>query len=139
MLSMEPVTFKILVVEDDPDDRWMMDEAFKKLHLEAEVKKFVTGAALLAYLGQVEPRLYPAVIVLDNFLPGLDARKLLAVLKGNPLTSTIHVVVCSTSISPAMQRELLGLGADACYEKGFSVEETVELARRISALAFPAG
>ncbi|MEI6950707.1 hypothetical protein V9K67_26230 [Paraflavisolibacter sp. H34] len=71
----------------------MIDEAFKKIGYEAEVKKFMNGKSLLRYLEETEPSLYPSLIVLDNTLPALDASDLLAVLKSSPSYHPIPVVV----------------------------------------------
>ena len=39
--------FKILIVEDDQDDRVIIDEAFQEIGYIAEVKKFDHGQALM--------------------------------------------------------------------------------------------
>ena len=70
--------FTILVVDDDPDDRELIDEAFKEIDYEAEVKKFIDGKALITYMQQVSPSMYPSLIVLDNSLPGMEVQDVLA-------------------------------------------------------------
>ena len=99
--------FNILVVEDDSDDRIIIDEAFTKIGYEAEVKKFANGQALLDYLNELEPALYPSLIVLDNSLPGLNAEDLLSFLKENQKYSAIPVVIYSGSISDAKKNLLM--------------------------------
>src|SRR5689334_3547857 len=97
---MLPPGFKILLVEDDPDDRFIIDEAFIAIGYEAEIKKFIDGDHLFQYLGQIESHQYPALIVLDSVLPRHDAVDILAILKKDPRYSGIRVIVYSTVISP---------------------------------------
>ncbi len=114
---MNEVPFSILIAEDDEDDRIFMDEAFKQIGYEAQVKKFINGEYLLQYLTQISPIDYPSLIILDNTLPKLDASDMLHILKNSSLYRNILVIVYSTSISPHKKEQLLSLGAYACIEK----------------------
>ncbi len=129
------IPFTILIVDDDEDDRMIIDEAFKEINYEAEVKKFIDGAGLLRYLEQVEPSLYPSLIVLDNTLPKLDATDILAMLKENPSYQSIPVVVYTTVLSSAKKQRLLSLGAYACIEKGSVKNEVVRVAKELKSIA----
>lgn len=113
----------------------IIDEAFKEINYEAEVKKFIDGAGLLRYLEQVEPSLYPSLIVLDNTLPKLDATDILAMLKENPSYQSIPVVVYTTVLSSAKKQRLLSLGAYACIEKGSVKNEVVRVAKELKSIA----
>jgi CheY-like chemotaxis protein len=127
--------FRILVVDDDSDDRVILDDAFDEIDYDCEVKKFNSGKMLLRYLEQVEPSLLPSLIVLDNTLPELDAVDLLAILKTKPAFKEIPVVIYTTSLSPARRQQLLSKGAYACYEKGNTMQEIVEMAKQLRQLA----
>jgi CheY-like chemotaxis protein len=127
--------FSLLVVDDDPDDRIMINEAFGEIGYEAEVKKFTNGKALLHYLDEVEPSLYPSLIVLDNTLPELDASDLLSILKANPSYKDIPVVIYTTSLSPFKKEQLLSMGAFACFEKGNTMQELIQAAKELKAIA----
>lgn len=127
--------FSILVVEDDPDDRLMIDEAFREIGYEAEVKKFTSGPLMLKYLESIEPPLYPQVIVLDNSLPGWDAIDILHLLKGNPAYKSIPVVIYTTVLTPSKKNQLHTAGAYACIEKGYTMEDIVQVATDLKALA----
>jgi CheY-like chemotaxis protein len=129
------IPFTILLVDDDPDDRMIIDEAFLEIGYQAEVKKFINGKALLHYLEQVEPGLYPHLIVMDNTLPELDATEILSVLKRTPAYMHIPVVIYTTSLSPTKKEQLLAGGAYACFEKGNNMEQVVQLAKELKFLA----
>ena len=75
--DMGGLPFKILVVDDDEDDRIILDEAFTEMGYAAEVKKFITGDALFNYLGQIDAALMPSVIVLDYVMGGVTAMDVL--------------------------------------------------------------
>lgn len=132
---MTNTTFSILVVDDDEDDRWIIDKAFLEIGYAGEVKKFMNGKMLFAYLEQIEPSLYPSLIVLDNTLPELNAEDILTLLKENPVYRSIPVVVYTTSLSPTKEEKLLQKGVYACYKKGEVMEKVIALAKQLKELA----
>lgn len=127
--------FSILVVDDDEDDRIIMDEAFQHIGYESEVKKFIDGKALLQYLEQIDSSLLPSLIVLDNTLPAMGADELLRILKANPLYKPIPVVVYTSSVSPTQKERLLSLGAFACLEKAASMQDLIKVVEDLKQLA----
>jgi len=129
------IPFHILLVDDDPDDRMLIDEAFLEIGYDAEVKKFINGKGLFQYLQQVESALYPHLIVLDNNLPEWDALDVLTRLKQNPAHKHIPIVVYSTTLSPTRKEQLRAAGAYACIEKGNNMQEILQLAKDLKNLA----
>lgn len=129
------IPFSILIVDDDSDDLLIVDEAFKEIGYDAEVRKFLNGKALLHYLDSITTDLYPSLIVLDSTLPELDASDLLSILKGTEAFKTIPVVVYTTSLSPLKREQLMARGAHACFIKGASIEEVVHVAKELRGLA----
>lgn len=127
--------FRILVVEDDEDDRMLIDEAFLQIDYGSEVKKFRDGKSMLDYLDKVKPDLYPTLIVLDNNLPGWDAADMLQILKDTSAYQQIRVIVYSTILSAALKEKLLRAGAHACMEKGSTFEELIQLATELKKLS----
>lgn len=132
---MEGIPFSILIVEDDPDDRVIIDEAFIEIGYEPEVKKFINGEMLLRYLEKIDNSLYPSLIVLDNTLPKMNAADLLKILKADPRFKKIPIVIYSTTISPQKKEELMALGAYACIEKAWLMQEIVTVAKEMKTLA----
>lgn len=131
----EGLPFRILIVDDDEDDRILINEAFMEIGFGAEVKKFPDGKMLLRYLDQLEPSLYPSLIVLDNTLPELQAADLISILKANTAYEGIPVVVYTTMLSPAKERQLLSSGAYACFEKGSTFDQLILTAKKLRSLA----
>lgn len=127
--------FTILVVDDDEDDRIIIDEAFKEIGYESEVKKFLEGESLLRYLEQVDTSVYPSLIVLDNSLPGLNVEGLVSNIKNDERFKTIPVIVYSGTVSLAKKQELQKHGVDAVIEKGTTMQDVVNVAQKFKKIA----
>jgi CheY-like chemotaxis protein len=127
--------FSILIVDDDSEDRQIIDEAFVEIGYECEVKKFITGKDLLQYLEKVGPGLLPTLIVLDNTLPEMDAGDLLRILKQNESYQNIPVIVYSSHCTPSKTAELKALGAYNCVEKGNTMQAIIEMAKTFKSVS----
>jgi CheY-like chemotaxis protein len=127
--------FSILIVDDDSEDRQIIDEAFVEIGYECEVKKFITGKDLLQYLEKVGPGLLPTLIVLDNTLPEMDAGDLLRILKKNESYQNIPVIVYSSHCTPSKTAELKALGAYNCVEKGNTMQAIIEMAKTFKSVS----
>jgi DNA-binding NtrC family response regulator len=125
--------FTILVVEDDADDRVIIDDAFKEVGYEAEVKKFTDGPSLLRYMEQINATVYPSLIVLDNSLPGLEVQDVLLNLKEH--YQAIPVIIYSGPVSARKKGQLMELGAFDIIEKGYSMQEVINIAQHLKEVA----
>ena len=132
---MKAMTFSILIVEDDADDRFFLDAAFVQIGYENEIKKFISGEYLFRYLEKIERSQYPSLIVLDNSLPKLDATDILSLLKNNPSYKNVPVVIYTGHLSPSKKQQLLELGAYTCLEKGITIMEIDSIARTLRDMA----
>jgi CheY-like chemotaxis protein len=129
------ISFSILLVDDDADDREFIDDAFVEIGYECEIKKFVSGKDLLKYLANVEPALFPTLIVLDYSIQGMDATDLLRILKQSEAYKNIPVLIYSSTCPPAKAAELKALGAYDCLEKKDSMKALVEMAKKFRDLS----
>ena len=123
------ISFSILLVDDDADDREFIDDAFVEIGYECEIKKFVSGKDMLKYLEKVEPGLFPTLIVLDYSLPEMEATDILRILKQSEAYKNIPVIIYSSTCSPSRAAELKALGAYDCLEKKDSMKALVEMAK----------
>ncbi|MGI9421854.1 MAG: response regulator [Hyphomicrobiaceae bacterium] len=90
----------ILVAEDDPDDRYLIGEAFRESDFKHNIEFVENGEELLLYLfalDQYEDRVLPDLVLLDLNMPRIDGRQALAEIKAHPATRRIPVVVFTTS------------------------------------------
>ena len=129
------IPFLILIVEDDEDDRIILDEAFEEIGYASEVKKFINGQSLIEYLEKMEPKLYPSLIVLDNSLPQMDASELLASLKNDSRYTHIPIIVYASSVSPQKKEKLMSMGAYACIEKEALMDNIIAVAKQLRNVA----
>ena len=91
---------EILLVEDNPADVRLTQEAFRdaKIHNKLAVAK--DGVEALAFLrrqGEYADAVRPDLVLLDLNLPRKDGREVLAVIKSDPDLVRIPVVVLTTS------------------------------------------
>ena len=134
---MEPQTRPILLVEDDPADREMLELAFKRAAVENPVVAVSDGQAALDYLNaegrfrERRPPGLPMVIVLDLDMPLMGGHEFLSVIKTKPDLALIPIVILTTS---QFDRDLIqsyALGANSCITKPGDFEHLVEITRAI--------
>ena len=105
---------KILIVEDDED---ILELVRYNLAREGyQVDQTITGEeALLAVKSRV-----PDLIILDLMLPGVDGLEVCRLLKSNPATQSIPIVILTAKGEEADVVTGLELGADDYITKPFS-------------------
>jgi CheY-like chemotaxis protein len=132
---MQLPAFRILLVEDDADDRYIMHQAFSELGFDEQVRMFGCGRDLTEYLSQLSPALFPKLIVLDYNMPAINGAELALFLRQHASYCHIPVVLYSTGMSPRLQQELLRNGVLRCYEKGMEYADVLKLARSFEELS----
>ena len=65
----------------------------------------------------------PDVILLDIKLPGMSGLEVLEILKSDPRTSRIHIIVMTASTEESLMYESRGLGANDFMTKNASFED----------------
>lgn len=91
---------EILLVEDNPGDIRLTQEAFKDSKLNNNLSVAKDGVEALAYLRREAPyenAPRPDIILLDLNLPRMDGRELLAIIKEDAALKRIPVVILTTS------------------------------------------
>ena len=90
----------VLLVEDNPGDVRLTQEAFKEANMSIELNVTMDGAEAIKYLkkeGQYNNVLTPDLILLDLNLPKKDGREVLREIKTDDSLKRIPVVVLTTS------------------------------------------
>jgi CheY-like chemotaxis protein len=90
----------ILLVEDDPGDVLMTQEAFEHHKITNPLHVVTDGVAAMAFLrgkGTYADAPRPGLILLDLNLPKMDGREVLAEIKSDEDLRSIPVVVLTTS------------------------------------------
>jgi chemotaxis family two-component system response regulator Rcp1 len=126
--------FEVLLVEDNPGDIRLIQEAFKDGEVSSHLNIARDGEQAMAYLRQEgtyarSPR--PAFILLDLNLPRKDGREVLAEIKGDKALRQIPVVILSTSTNVEDVRRAYDLHANCYVPKPLDVDQLVELGKTL--------
>ncbi|MDB5205729.1 MAG: response regulator [Flavisolibacter sp.] len=113
----------ILIVDDDTDDRELLQEAWKELAFENELIFFDTGDEILRYLK--EEKRSPFLILCDVNIPRMSGFELKAkLLEDADMNSTsIPFVFWSSLATPAQIEKSYHLGGNGFFIKENSFEE----------------
>lgn len=128
---------EILLVEDNPDDVELTRIAFAEAGSEHVIRVVSDGAQAVDYLlgrGEHAGRDItdmPALVLLDLNLPKLNGREVLQMIRENPATRSLPVVVLTTSAEPMDVGSVYELGANSYIQKPVEFERFVEVVRQI--------
>jgi CheY-like chemotaxis protein len=122
--------YKILVVDDDPEDHFIMQEYFTEAGLGDVVVFRENGEEALSYLAELPTNGLPALIVLDLNMPVLNGLQTLTLLKGQPNLKHIHVVIYSTSNNDHERQQCLEQGARDYFVKPFTLQDGTLMVER---------
>lgn len=113
---------KILMIDDDPDDRTFFLETLEELDPTIKCSTANNGIYALDLLKD-EQRELPDMIFLDLNMPIMNGKQCLQKLKSNERLSSIPVVIYSTSKEPDEIEETERLGASHFLKKPNSVAD----------------
>jgi CheY-like chemotaxis protein len=118
----------ILIVDDDPNDLFLIEMAFRKIGVTAQIQTVKGGAEALAYMigeGKYSDRKkygYPSFICTDLKMPGVDGFSVLEHLKKNSEWSMIPTVILTASCDPDDIKKAYMLGASSYHVKPGSAD-----------------
>lgn len=120
---------KILLVDDDIDDRAIMLDALEQLNQGNEVNCADNGESALSLLNEYAASGdFPCLIVLDLNMPKMNGTDTLRNLKKDIRFKDIAVVIYSTSVNPIEKEACMQLGAQSYVTKPLSYKESLEIA-----------
>ncbi|MDH3740709.1 MAG: response regulator [Hyphomicrobiales bacterium] len=125
----------ILIAEDDPDDRLLIQEAFNESNFDHPLDFVTNGEELLQYLdaqGKFKGSRKPGLILLDLNMPKMDGREALKHIKANSATRRIPIVVFTTSNSEDDIDSTYELGVSSYISKPSSVEGLKEVVNTLN-------
>ncbi|SCL73562.1 response regulator [Micromonospora peucetia] len=126
---------EVLLVEDDPGDVLMTQEAFEEHKLRNRLTVVSDGAEALSYLrreGQYADAVQPDLILLDLNLPRRDGREVLEEIKSDEQLCRIPVVVLTTSQADEDILRSYQLHANAYVTKPVDFERFISVVRQIN-------
>lgn len=129
----------MLLVEDDPGDVRLTEEALKRSKLLVMMNVVGDGEQALQYLRQVGPyagSVRPDLVLLDLNLPKVDGREVLAAVKADPDLRPIPVVILTTSAADGDILKAYGLGGNCYITKPVGFDEFRRIVRAIEEFWF---
>jgi CheY-like chemotaxis protein len=111
---------KIMIIDDDSDDRFFFKEALGMMFSTVECIE-AKGCMDAFELLNLQEEL-PHFIFLDINMPRIDGHECLRQLKSHEKFKNIPVVVYSTHFSKKSENELINLGASSCLEKAMDLK-----------------
>jgi chemotaxis family two-component system response regulator Rcp1 len=125
---------KILVVEDNQADVFLLRHALNEHAEEYELEVLRDGAEAILFVQQQrtdpsDPT--PCAIVLDLHLPMHDGAAVLKAIRMEPVLAHIHVVALTSFASPREETEVKSLGINLYRAKPTDLDGWIELAGAI--------
>jgi len=130
----DATAIEILLVEDDPGDVLMTQEAFQDHKVRNRLTVVSDGAEALSYLrreGAYADAVRPDLILLDLNLPRRDGREVLAEIKKDAILGQIPVVVLTTSAADEDILRSYQLHANAYVTKPVDFDRFLDVVRKI--------
>ena len=124
----------VLLVEDDPGDVLLIEEAFEYNKVRNRLRVVSDGVEALAFLrreGRFADAPRPGLILLDLNLPRKDGREVLAEVKDDAELRSIPVVVLTTSKAEEDILRSYDLHANAYVTKPVDFDRFIEVVRQI--------
>ena len=122
----------ILVAEDDSDDRFLLQTAFKEKGFTDTIEFVENGVELIEFLDNIQSKKtshqsYPYFILLDLNMPKKDGREVLKEMKQHPVFKKIPIVVFTTTRNENEIMRCYELGANTYVVKPVSFEGLVKV------------
>ena len=127
----------VLVADDDPEDRMLIEDAFEESRLPNVLEFVEDGEELLDYLyrrnGYSDPSASPrpGLILLDLNMPRKDGREALKEIKSDPDLRQIPIVVMTTSKAEEDVLRTYELGVNSYVTKPVTFEGLVEVVKAL--------
>lgn len=136
MINRERIT--ILMADDDPDDRLLVQDAFDEIRLANPLVFVEDGIELMDYLRRSGAYTHlagtplPGLILLDLNMPKKDGRETLREIKQDPALRTIPIVVLTTSNAEEDILRTYDLGSNSFIVKPVTFDKLVEIIRKVT-------
>jgi CheY-like chemotaxis protein len=129
---MAPVGW-LLLVEDEPDHRLLVEEALRRLPGKIHLQEAETGEAAMAWLKRAaaDPQLLrTGMVVLDLGLPRASGFSVLEWMREMPGLDKVPVVVLTASENPMDADHAFNLGARGYFQKPTDFMRYLEIFKR---------
>jgi CheY-like chemotaxis protein len=108
----------VIVVDDDDEDRYLLNHSFTEIGLGDNIKFFGDALQFIRYaelIGSLNVK--PSLIILDYRMPYMNGKAVVTYLKQSEWLKEIPVVILSNQLTDDVQSRLLEMGVTACFGK----------------------
>ena len=129
---------RIVVADDDADDRMLIEEALEESRLSNPVDFCVDGQDLLDYLNregqwaELAKEGLPGLILLDLNMPRMDGRTALERIKADERLKRVPIVILTTSKSEEDIIRTYGLGVNSFITKPVTFDGLVSIVQALT-------
>lgn len=124
----------ILYADDDPDDLFIVTQAFKSYNDSIHIVHAQNGYEAVQCLQQLaQKEIYPCLIILDINMPGMNGKDALVRIKQSESFKDIPVVLFTTS-SSVLDKEFARKWGANFITKPLAYDELEELAKQFVSL-----
>lgn len=116
---------KILIVEDNDKNRKMLVDILG--YYGYEIMEAVNGSAAI----KIAKEQRPALIIMDMQMPIMDGFTATRILKNNPETKDIKIIVATSYAMTGDRERILEAGADAYIPKPINTRELPEKVKKL--------
>lgn len=127
----------IWIIEDDLDDRILLQEAFSDTQIPCKVSIFPDAITALQQLGTCSNAQLPSIIVSDYNMPVMSGAELMEALCAHTRYEPIKKIILSTSTYLFDTEACLEKGAHAYFIKPSSYYKLVDVAFSILSFTHP--
>jgi two-component system, chemotaxis family, response regulator Rcp1 len=126
-------TLQLLIVEDNPGDVRLLEEAFRELRADVNIQVAKDGAEALelVHAAQRPATRPPDLILLDLNLPKVNGHDVLVRIKTDPSTCRIPVIVLTSSRAESDVRRAYESHANAYLKKPSTLDGLMSAAKDI--------
>ena len=120
----------VLLVDDNPDDLFVLRQRLQRAGVENPVISFEDGVEAMTYLKRTmadKTATPPSVMFLDLRMPRCGGFEILKWVKAQPPLTNMRVVIVSTSTLPEDAARAERLGAAHCLAKYPTPEQLAEI------------
>jgi CheY-like chemotaxis protein len=132
-------SWEILLVEDNPADAFLTQEALKETQILHNLHVAGDGIAALEYLqqeGDYANAVRPDIILLDLNMPRMDGHELLTKIKSDDVLKSIPVIVLSSSAATDDISRAYALNANCYTMKPMNFDPLIDVIKGIQEFWF---
>jgi len=130
VLTRPPGLARVLLVEDDPNDPWLLRRSLLRAAPAVELRVITDGRSAIDHL---ETGPAPSLLLLDIHLPRLSGWEVLRWVKGREALRAVPVLIWTSLPTPEGAARSRALGAAGYFSKPQTASGFLELAAAVIA------